>query len=578
MDPGWREWALHANGGYGERWVWGGSFEGDEEVGSGGERRDGWERWTSVMEEGRSQTKAVVQHLYLGRSPPMFAEARVIHESDDDDHLVMEMGMNFLAADDMKTILAVKLRKRLGFGIWAKMHITGMHIEGRVLVGVKFLRCWPFIGRLRVCFVESPYFQMTVKPIFRHGLDVTELPGIAGWLDKLLAVAFEQTLVEPNMLVVDVEKFVSKTTESPESWFTMDEKTPVAFAKVEIVEAADFKPSDLNGSADPYVKGQLGPYRFRTRTQKKTLAPMWQEEFKIPIHTWESPSVLLLEVCDEDHFLNDAVGNCSIDISNLRGGQRHDKWLPLENIKTGRLHLAVTVLEEDEKEWEHKLSNDKDDTKAGESDAAQQDSTQQDPEMADNFEPINIEGQQQTGTWVHLPGSNVSQTWEPRKREGRRPEIEIHKEDNGSCHGDTVSESEHPEGNRLHRLDTVRRSLKKMGSIFHRSPRSESPMTPNNRGENVPSPRINIRATGENRTNIKFVMDGEDSGAVRVVPDESLSPQKSEAGSPSKGHLREKTKNILKQAGRSAHTLKHVLSRKDSHKSKEVLESSLVTE
>lgn len=44
----------------------------------------------------------------------------------------MEMGMNFLAADDMKTILAVKLRKRLGFGIWAKMHVTGMHIEGRV--------------------------------------------------------------------------------------------------------------------------------------------------------------------------------------------------------------------------------------------------------------------------------------------------------------------------------------------------------------------------------------------------------------------------------------------------------------
>jgi Ca2+-dependent lipid-binding protein len=50
---------------------------------------------------------------------------------------------------------------------------------------------------------------MTVKPIFTHGLDVTELPGIAGWLDKLLSIAFEQTLVEPNMLVVDVEKFVS---------------------------------------------------------------------------------------------------------------------------------------------------------------------------------------------------------------------------------------------------------------------------------------------------------------------------------------------------------------------------------
>ncbi|KAJ8632151.1 hypothetical protein MRB53_025487 [Persea americana] len=36
-----------------ERWVWGGRSDGDEEVGWGGERRDGWERWTSVMEEGR---------------------------------------------------------------------------------------------------------------------------------------------------------------------------------------------------------------------------------------------------------------------------------------------------------------------------------------------------------------------------------------------------------------------------------------------------------------------------------------------------------------------------------------------
>ena len=32
-----------------------------------------------------------------------------------------------------------------------------------------------------------------------------------------------------------------------ESWFTVDEKTPIAYAKVEIVEAADMKPSDLNG-------------------------------------------------------------------------------------------------------------------------------------------------------------------------------------------------------------------------------------------------------------------------------------------------------------------------------------------
>lgn len=35
--------------------------------------------------------------------------------------------------------------------------------------------------------------------------------------------------------------------EFSEPWFSMDEKCPIAFAKVEVVEAADMKPSDLNG-------------------------------------------------------------------------------------------------------------------------------------------------------------------------------------------------------------------------------------------------------------------------------------------------------------------------------------------
>ena len=32
-----------------------------------------------------------------------------------------------------------------------------------------------------------------------------------------------------------------------ECWFSVDEKEPVAYAKVEVVEASNMKPSDLNG-------------------------------------------------------------------------------------------------------------------------------------------------------------------------------------------------------------------------------------------------------------------------------------------------------------------------------------------
>lgn len=66
--------------------------------------------------------------------------------------------------------------------------------------------------------------------------------------------------------------------------------------------------SGFSGLADPYVKGQLGPYKFRTRTQKKTLSPKWHEEFKIPIFTWESDNMLAIEVRDKDRVFDDSMG------------------------------------------------------------------------------------------------------------------------------------------------------------------------------------------------------------------------------------------------------------------------------
>ncbi|KAL3508821.1 hypothetical protein ACH5RR_028222 [Cinchona calisaya] len=515
--------------------------------------------------------KALVQQLYLGRSPPMFTEMRVLHQSNDDDHLVLELGLNFRTADDMSALLAVKLRRRLGLGMWVKLHLLGMHIEGKILIGVKFVRKWPFLGRVRLCFVEPPYFQMTVKPIFTHGLDVTELPGIAGWLDKLLAVVFEQTLVEPNMLVVDMEKFASP---EQESWFTIDEKEPVAHAIVEVIEAADMKPSDLNGLADPYVKGQLGPYGFRTKTQKRTLAPKWYEEFKLPICTWESPNVLAIEVLDKDHFVDDKLGVCSIDLSEFRDGQRHDMWLSLQNIKVGRLHLAITVAEGNRKGADETCDSENlseykkesfatDSTNKGSFSSI---TSEKSPKVADSYEPIDVEGQEETGIWVHRPGSEVAQIWEPRKAKSRRLDTNIHIEgvdsagsckltSSGSCKTDCNNAEESAEQS----PSFVKRGLHKIGSLFHRRQRNEKPVAFE---EPLPSPRVNIRSVNSKEIGVKFIVDDTflpPSSQKTPKPDGKGSSEGSGPDSPSKGNIRNRLK-------RSAHSIKHALSRKGSKK------------
>ncbi|MCD7458812.1 hypothetical protein HAX54_039278 [Datura stramonium] len=517
-----------------------------------------------------------VPHLYLGRSPPMFTEMRVLRESTGDDHLVLELGMNFRSADDMSAILAAKLRKRLGFGMVTKLHLLGMHIEGKVLVGVKFLRKWPFLGRIRVCFAEPPYFQMTVKPIFTHGIDVTELPGVAGWLDNLLSVAFEQTLVEPNMLVVDMEKFVSPQPE--ESWFSVDAKEPIAHVILEVLEAEDLKPADLNGLSDPYVKGHLGPYRFKTKTQKKTLAPQWQEEFKIPVCSWEPPNNMLnVDILDKDHFSqDDSLGDYSMNICNYRDGQRHDIWLSLRNAKMGRLRLAITVVESSEKDTEqsYKQANtdNKQDNNSDEMDTAGGGSLsteldKQSSKVADKYEPINIEGQQETGMWVHHPGSEVPQVWEPRKGKSRVIDGEVlgsdvdsmgsfKSRDGGSTRGD---ESEESNGSKKPNL--INRGIQKIGSIFHRSQKSED--NSGNLGDPVPSPRANLKPVNTKEIGVKLIMD---DSAERTPREDGKETHEGngQGSSANKGRVRNRAKSMLR----------HAVSRKSSRKSKGESEST----
>lgn len=519
--------------------------------------------------------QTVVQHLYLGRSPPLFTEIRVLRDSVDDDHLVLELGLNFLTADDMSAILYAKLRRRLGFGIMTKMHLTGMHVEGKVLVGVKFLRSWPFISRLRVCFAEPPYFQVTVKPIFNHGLDVTEVPGIAGWLDNLLAIAFEETLVQPNMLVVDMEKFVSPESEN---WFSVVVKEPVAHVHVEVIEGAEVKPSDLNGSADPYVKGHLGSYSFKTQIQKKTLTPKWQEEFKIPICSWDLQNVLTIVVRDKDHFVDSALGNCSVNINDLRGGQRHDLWLPLENVKMGRLHLAVTVVESNEKAREHKGDEKKThenpdslSSEMAEEGSISTASSKKSEKIAGTFEPIDVEGQKETGIWIHRPGSEACQAWEPRKGKSRHTDtqifpVEATKLSRQSCveatkvssqsslKSDSSSDDESKPGHRAKLGNKIQKGFHK---ILQKHPKKEDAW--NGLGESCSSPRPNVKPI-----HVKEVGTNLGVGDGLSEPLSAKAAKVNFPETPSKYDVKGMAKSMFKNAGKSARSLKHVLSKKGS--------------
>jgi len=197
------------------------------------------------------------------------------------------------------------------------------------------------------------------------------------------------------------------------------------------------------------------------------------------------------------------------------------------------------------------------------------------PKLADNYEAIKIEGQEKTGVWIHQPGSEVPQMWEPRKGKSRRLDTEIQREPNdisgcnstvsGSLNNDSSSPDDNAEDK--HRMKTVRKGLHKIGSVFRRSRKMDDNSGPI--AQDFPSPRDNIRSVNASKgVGVKFVMDdniaGFPTGKIQV---EGGSTEGSGPDSPAKRDIKDKAKNIFKHAEKSACSLKHVLSRK-SRKSK----------
>lgn len=298
-----------------------------------------------------SMKKISVSDIFLGKSPPIVTMIRMLDDPVDGDHLAVEASIEWMAAKDMAAVVDVQFLRRISFGIRTTVHICNLCLKGKVKAGIKFKNGWPVIERLRVCFATAPHVQMTIHPLYNNGVDVSELPGIAQWMDRLMADIFARSLVEPNMIEIDVEKLMKDVMIPLDpipvprgAFWTMHVGAPVADVIVEVLEATDLRIGYVNGYPDPYVKVTVGHQTKTTKVQPKTLHPKWNETLKFSIATLEQLDKILINVRDKDHFYDERLGSCTVNLNSYRDGIRRDIWCELEDIKTGKIHLAITVV------------------------------------------------------------------------------------------------------------------------------------------------------------------------------------------------------------------------------------------
>lgn len=111
--------------------------------------------------------------------------------------------------------------------------------------------------------------------------------------------------------------------------------------RVEVLDAADLPAADRNGYSDPYCKFNMnGKEIFKSKTQKKTLHPAWNEFFEVPVRS-RTAAQFELVVYDWDFGDKaDLLGRANINLDVLEPFRKQEVVLGLDG-KSGTVRLSM---------------------------------------------------------------------------------------------------------------------------------------------------------------------------------------------------------------------------------------------
>ncbi|KAL5544784.1 hypothetical protein UlMin_008568 [Ulmus minor] len=109
--------------------------------------------------------------------------------------------------------------------------------------------------------------------------------------------------------------------------------------EITLIEAKDLIAADLRGTSDPYVRVQYGNLKKRTKVIYKTLHPKWNQTLDFT----DDGSPLELHVKDHNAVLtSSSIGDCVVEYQRLPPNEMSDKWIPLQGVRKGEIHIQIT--------------------------------------------------------------------------------------------------------------------------------------------------------------------------------------------------------------------------------------------
>ncbi|CAM9947465.1 unnamed protein product [Bubo scandiacus] len=99
----------------------------------------------------------------------------------------------------------------------------------------------------------------------------------------------------------------------------------------------------VRGRSDPYARVRVAGRSFRSRVVKEELNPRWNEVYEAIVNNVPGQDVEF-ELFDKDLDKDDFLGRCKVPLRRVLSSRIVDEWLPLEDVKSGRLHVRLETL------------------------------------------------------------------------------------------------------------------------------------------------------------------------------------------------------------------------------------------
>ncbi|XP_039182683.1 extended synaptotagmin-1 [Crotalus tigris] len=175
---------------------------------------------------------------------------------------------------------------------------------------------------MRVLYLDAPEVCFNTRPHPPGDLNVTESPHLGSSVDM------------PSR----------PTKASPDATFGTESVIRIHVLEAENLIAKDnFMGGMIKGKSDPYVKVRLGGQKFRSRVIKEDLNPRWSEIYEVIVSSIPGQEVEF-DLYDKDVDKDDFLGRCKIPLKRVLISKFVDEWLPLEDVKSGRLHVKLECL------------------------------------------------------------------------------------------------------------------------------------------------------------------------------------------------------------------------------------------